>query len=724
MRVVALLLAVSAAAFAEEPRAPELKPYEMIWRADAGVLVDLGFLLDKPAGSKGFVNVRNGHLADGAGRRLRIWGVNFSFTASLPEKALARDVAAHLSRFGINCVRIHHLDWRTPRGIIDSNHPDSRHLDPAMLDRLDNLIAELKKQGIYVNLNLNVARAFQPGDLVKDAESLGFAKAVTFFDQRLIELQKEYAKALLTHRNPYTKTEYRNEPAVAMVEIVNENSLIESWKAGRLQGKGPAPNQQDRTWTDIPASYAADLTRMFNEYLARKVDADDLAAIRNEAGVGAGGAVPRLGPAEFAKASELRFHTEAAFYMDLEGRFLNGMHRYLKKDLGVKMPVVGTSIHNGGMSPYPLLVATSKQDIVDAHTYWQHPRYLNDPETGRRTGFEIGNTPAVNEPERSPVMTLGRVTFSGKPFMVSEVNHPYPNEYAAEGVPLLAAYAAFQDWDAVFWYSFEHNPAENWDKPGLPGNFDMRRDPVKMTQWASAALAFHRGDIAPARGTIERAYQMAEVMESIRMPSTYGTFFTKDFPAALALQHAVRVGAFDPFNAPPRNWPKPQPPYKSDTGELTWFLSEQKKGLVVVDTQRWQASIGYPKSQKASPSNLAVELENEFSAVTVASLENKPIREAARLLLTVGGRVANQGLKWDANRKRILDSGAPGMLIEDINGSLILCGLEGAKSVEAVPLDGAGRGMRATLHASKSGDAWSLNIGDTVTPWYLVRVER
>ena len=95
------------------------------------------------------------------------------------------------------------------------------------------------------------------------------------------------------------------------------------------------------------------------------------------------------------------------------------------------MPVVGTSIHSGGLTPYPLLSSTSKLDIVDTHTYWQHPSYTADA-SGRRTGYTIRNTPAVNEPARLPFLTLTRSAVKGKPFMVSEVNHPYPNEYAAE----------------------------------------------------------------------------------------------------------------------------------------------------------------------------------------------------------------------------------------------------------------------------------------------------
>lgn len=720
MRPAAAFAILAATALASA-QSPEPKPFEMIWRADSGVLVDLGFLLDKPAGNKGFVQVRNGHLADGAGKRLRIWGVNFSFTASTPDKAVARDVAAHLARFGINCVRIHHLDWRSPRGIIDSKFPDSRHLDPVLLDRLDNFVAELKKQGVYVNLNLNVARSFQEGDGVKDAGQLGFGKSMTYFDPRMIELEKEYARTLLTHRNPYTNTEYRNEPAVALVEILNENSLIESWKAGRLQGRGPAPNQGDQTWTDIPPSYEQDLTRMYNEYLLRRVTPQRLRTIRDEAGIAQDAPVPRLKPGEFAKASQLRFHTEESFYIDLENRFFQDMYAYLKREVGVRVPITGTSIHNGGITPYPLLSSTSKLDVVDAHTYWQHPRYLSDA-GGRRTGFEIPNTPAVNNPERSSLVNLARVAVAGRPFMVSEVNHPYPNEYASEGVPLIAAYGSFQDWDAVFWYSFSHSPGEAWDKPSLPGHFDMRQDPVKMTQWASAALMFHRGDILPARETVQRSYSTTEVLESLRLPGSEQPFFTPGFPPVITLLHAVRVGRFDASARP--SFPGPEPPYKSDTGQLRWRLGAEKRGLIVADSDRWQAFIGFVKSQDATAANLAANIDNEFCAITLASLEDKPIRTASRLLLTTGGRVTNAGMKWNEKRTGVTDPGTPGMLIGPVTGSVVLRGIRGAKSVELVALDGAGRAAAPATAGVHSAGAWTLPIGRQVTPWYLVRVNR
>ena len=90
----------------------------------------------------------------------------------------------------------------------------------------------MKLHGIYVNINLHVAREFGAADGFPETEATGhdFDKAVDFFEPRMIELQKNYARDLLTHLNPYTKTRYVEEPAVAVVEINNENTLLgEAW---------------------------------------------------------------------------------------------------------------------------------------------------------------------------------------------------------------------------------------------------------------------------------------------------------------------------------------------------------------------------------------------------------------------------------------------------------------------------------------------------------------
>ena len=698
----------------------EFVAFPVDWRVDANSPADLSFLLDAPAGKDGYVRVADGHLVRGDGKRLRLWGVNVSMAGGLPAKENAPLIARRLAQCGVNCVRLHFLDVLSPRGIIDAGRQDTQAFDQAQVDRLDFFVAELKKRGIYTNLNLNVAHSYKPGDGVRDCELLGFAKALTYFDPRLVELQKQYARMLLTHRNPYTQSEYRHEPAVAIVELVNENSLVESWFSGRLLGKNTTKNPG--TWTDIPASYEKDLTGLYNAWLRGKLSEKELAELRMDAGAAADAPIPRLQPKEFGKASILRFRTEAAFYVETERKYFQDMTKFLKDELGVKSLLVGSGDHNHGRSGYAHLSSTGLSDIVDGHVYWQHPNYTTDPSTSRRTGFTIGNTPMVVDPLHSSVVQLSRSAMTGKPYTVSEVNHPFPAEYACEGIPILSAYAALQDWDGIFWYSLGHTDVVA-ASPGKIGHFDLFPDPVKMSQLRAGAMMFLRGDVAPARQTLTRSYSPEQVLEGLRIPWSEMPYFTAGFDLATPLTHAVRVQS---FNGPPTGQfaRMDADPIRSDTGELTWYHKPKEQGLVTIQTARSQALVGHCKAYAKGLQNLAAQVETVFCAVTLSSLDDKPIAASRRLLLTVCGRVGNTDMRWDDKRKTLEDWGKPPACIEPVTGSVVLRNLEGAKSVVAQGLDGAGVAMGQEMPLTKTDAGWVLPLGKPPTTWYAISVAR
>ena len=71
----------------------------------------------------------------------------------------------------INCVRLHFMDtWyknfmdERKQGILADDAETQRKLSPEQLDKLDYLIAALKKHGIYVNMNLHVGRTLDERD--------------------------------------------------------------------------------------------------------------------------------------------------------------------------------------------------------------------------------------------------------------------------------------------------------------------------------------------------------------------------------------------------------------------------------------------------------------------------------------------------------------------------------------------------------------------------------
>jgi len=668
--------------------------------------VDVSFLLDAPAGKHGFLTVRDGHLATADGKRVRLWGVNITDwspgSRQIPSKDDAAFWAATLARFGVNCVRFQFLDLPVPRGLIQAG-ANTRSLAPDALDREDFFIAELEKRGIYINFNLLVGRPFQAGDGVADASLLREgAKGTSLFDKRMIELQEEYARQLLTHENPYTHLPYTKDPAVAIVEINNENTINVGYH--------------------LPSAfYEKELTGLYNQWLQAHRTPTQIDQLRAFALAKSGQLVPLIGSRnEKATAAPERFATEASFFLDLERGYFNEMECYLKHDLSSKSLVIATADHSHSGAGYPLLLAEQGMDIIDGHTYWQHPEMY------------VHKLPMVDDPFNSTVVELSRSAVAGKPYTVSEVNNPFPNDYAGEGIPILAAYGSFQDWDGIFWYTFEPKIAAHLD-PYVGDPFDISLDPVKMPELAAGALLFLRDDVTKARETATRAYTQKAVFDSMLLPSTDRPYFTPGFALATPLEHEVRL-TFDAaaqgtvaMGANASNEGTADP-IASDTGQLAWY-GGHGSGLVTLDSPRSEALIGHLRAQgkettslSANLKHLSADLQNTFLTLLLSSLDARPIAVSARLLLVAGGRVENTGQQWNSAGTDVTAWGTAPTVIEPARGTVVLRSLEGARTVKLQPLDGAGQPLGAALKAKRGDRGWILSLGEPVTSWYEVLV--
>lgn len=674
-------------------------PFTMDHRAGARAHspVDVSFLLDAPAGKHGFVVVKDGHLATEDGRRIRFWGVNITDWSSgsrqIPSKEDAPMLADTLARFGINSVRFQFLDLEEPRGLIAKQGDSTRVLDEKQFDREDFFIAELEKRGIYIDFNLLVGRPFHEGDGVKDAALLRQgAKGTSLFDARLIELQKEYAKQLLDHLNPYTHKRYTVDPAVAIVEINNENAINVGYRAP----------------SDF---YEQELTGLYNTWLATHRNAQQMAELRGIAHVDASAPMPLIGFRGQSHAPETRFFAEAEFFTDLERGYFVDFEKYLKTTLGSRSLVIATADHSHSGSGYPILLATDTMDIIDGHTYWQHPEYY------------VEKLPMVNDPLNSTVVELSRSAILGKPYTVSEVNNPFPNDYAGEGIPILAAYGALQDWDGIFWYTFEPKSDPAW-KPYVGDPFDVSLDPVKMPELAAGALLFLRGDVEKARNVSERSYSEKQVFDSMLLPSTERPYFTENFPLSLPLEHEVRISSLN--GAPTQKYddaPVPET-IASDTGQLHWYTSPRRSGMVALDAPRSQALIGFVKAQAKSDSNLSADVSNNFCTLLLSSMDNEPIASSSKLLLVAGGTVQNSGQVWNSARTDVTNFGGSPTLIDLVRGTVTLRALRNARFVMLQPIDGAGQPLGQPVAASRHGGDWTAPLGGTPTTWYEITVTR
>jgi hypothetical protein len=94
------------------------------------------------------------------------------------------------------------------------------------------------------------------------------------------------------------------------------------------------------------------------------------------------------------------------------------------------------------------------------------------------------------------------------------------------------------------------------------------------------------------------------------------------------------------------------------------------------------------------------------------------------MLLTIGSRVENTGMRWNSRRSNLSDWGGFPTRIELVVGKVTLRGLSNAKAVSAQPLDGSGAVMGELSRAQKTSAGWEILLGKAVTTWYQISVTR
>jgi hypothetical protein len=250
LRTIALAAALLAASVTH---GADLFPFVLPWDDATPSVTNISSWLDKPAGKDGFISTRDGHLWVGK-KRIRIFGVNMAYGGNFPNHSDADPVAARMAKYGINCVRFHHMDSSVaPEGLLEK---DKKTFNEDSLDRLDYFISQLKKNGIYADLNLHVGRDY-PG-FKRWEGAPGYFRGVDHFFQPFIDEQRDYARKLLTHVNAYTHKPYTDESAVAFIEINNESGLINEWSNGTLDA--------------MPDPFAEALQKQWNDWLKKKYD--------------------------------------------------------------------------------------------------------------------------------------------------------------------------------------------------------------------------------------------------------------------------------------------------------------------------------------------------------------------------------------------------------------------------------------------------------------------
>lgn len=826
--------------------ADDLFPFAMPGLEPTRGITDLSWLNDAPAGKDGFVRVQDGHFVDGKGRRLRFLATNFTFASPFPDHDTADKLAARLASLGINCVRFHHMDnHAAPRGIWKAGTPKLDTFDPEQLDRLDYFIAQLKQHGIYADINLHVSRNYWEGAVFADglasdrerAEKLPkYGKGLDKINDQMIRMQRDYARALLTHVNPYTKTAYAAEPCVALVEINNENTLLSlkvgalpdfyrqevlqkwnrwlktrypsaalllaawggheevganllpaacatqggdglqvvtntpgaygvtvkklpgvAWQAqlhwtnltlvdGRLYtvafaARSDVPRSlplsvrlQQPDWRNCGLSETAALSPAWNTYsYSFRASQVEPGVVRLDFTLGSGplgtfelkdltlrtGGTLGLKPGESLEAGNVgagegradtaRGQDWTRFLAETERAYAAGMRMFLKNELAVHAGIFDTQASYGGIAG---AYRESFSDVVDMHSYWQHPRFPGRP--WDLSNWNIRNTPMVDEPQEAA--NLGRLAVyrvAGKPFTVTEYDHPAPSQYLAEMFPLIASFAAVQDWDGVFQFDWG---GTNAAAGKIDGYFALQQNPGKLAFLPAAALMFRRGDVSPAAGTATLAIPATQVAALAASGVSMNDAWRKAGVAlaeCLGRRFSVSFGGGATSTASRAG---------SDGAQIRWNTNSF---VYTVDAPAAKVVIGRCTGRTIQLAGAAFAVQTNahgFAVLALNAVDGQPIARARRMLLTAAGEVENTGMGWNAAHTSVGNQwGQPPTRCAGIAATITLDTT--CASARVFALDGAGN-RAGTVPAARANGRLSFEIGPQFkTLWYEIAAE-
>ncbi len=650
--------------------------------------IDLRHLNEKEAGASEFVGHEGERFVLGDGRPVRFWAVNCGGGIARLDGGSQRYLAKRLAKVGVNLVRLHSPAF-------DKRSDDPTRLDPAYVAGLHRFLAALKDEGIYLELSFYFPLWFEvkPSYGIPGYEGIKNKKpfALLYFDPRMQEIHRAWGRALLTSKNPHTGLRLADDPALAMVEIVNEDSYF-FWT---FAAKNIPPVQMEK------------LERLFGEWLIERYGSLAKARVawggaeqnRDAPGEGRMAVLDvwhltakghGSGPKKKRMSDQLRFLTEhqKAYYAETA--------RFLRRDLGAKSLVVCSNWHTADarvLGPLERYTYTAG-DVIDRHGYFggrhKGPRASYSVSVGDTFEHRAG----VLEPAALPIQ-FNQV--AGYPHVISEIGWTNPNRFKAEFPFLCAAYGSLQGIDSFMFFAVG---GPSWESG--PRKFPLTV-PAILGQFPALALAYRRGDVREGPAVAGDALSLEHLYDfgggAAFEASALDELRKGDVPRGASAE-ASGERRIDPLafyvGQVLRRFDQPQTKLlardlaeyvdrdrkviRSATGELVWDYGE---GLVTIDTPRTQGAAGFlEKAGRIDLADVAIESDNEFGAIVVTSLDSEPIASSKKLLVQAMTEEKPHG--WRAEGGKIVALGGYPMLVREIEASIVL---RGAGSHTAKALD-------------------------------------
>ncbi len=669
--------------------------------------------LERPAGRHGRIT-RKADTLQYNGQPISLWGVNLCYGACAPDKEMAERRAACYAKYGINAVRLHKFaDGPGWAGI--QSQASSVQMDPDGLGRMDYFVSQLKQHGIYVKLSAHFgALKLGPGDkqfvpymdefgtLSGPADRVASPHSAVHYSPELQDVQIRQMLAVLTHKNPYTGLRYADDPAVAFVEIINEQSILFYSSMEPLKASPTLRKQVARRFTQwLRAKYGSQENllkawggeRALDSFtgdgfpaVGEHLDRDNLLPLGNPW---------YWDPDQLAGSQAFRKQRlldSLAFLYELQNEFYAKYVQAIRA-VGYDGEFVSSNWQAGRAYSHLLnLHSDALVGTVDRHNYFAGGE-----------GIRIDNATMLAVPG-SGILSSGMQQVTDRPFMLSEWIHVTPNEWGVEGPAIIGAYGmGLQGWDVSFLF-------QNRDDGGFRSALNKDRweatAPQIMGVFPAVARQVLRGDVQQSDVHAECHAHVPSLMtarlgfdDQVTQQYDLKAFGTDKVPAAALAVARCSVTFTEnyqdtrPFDM--SRYRQPDGSCLSSTGQLRWQPGTRKlDGHFTIDTPGTKAVVGFAKDRVCELGDVSLLSKSQFAAIYVTARDKaRDVATARDLLVVAMARARNTGMRV-LNDNRILERGSEPILLEPVRAEI---SIRRSGSAKVYLLDHSGRKTDRTL---------------------------
>lgn len=614
-------------------------------------LLDLSYLNEGVAGENGFITRSEDgeYFVNEAGDNIRFWSVNGGSLARDFSNYELEQFAKFLARMGVNMIRYH--GSINPKG----NLSLITDVDMDEIHNIWRLVTAMKEEGIYTTISPFWAHNGHMGGVVPESWGIeGYSGGdslwdVIYFSDTLKQGYKSWVEHLYTEKNPYTGIALKDDPAVAMVQVMNEDGLF--------------------FWTiqNVKEPIKKIIRQKFYKWLVEKYGS--IAEAQSEWGdVRMGNDNSKAGEMDFYQiwfatedqsgGLDKRLTDQIEFMAQVQRNFYREMYDYYRS-LGCKQMINGSNWKTANAARL-LDLERWTNDVNEVIAF---NRYYSPGHIGQNSGWRIDRghyyqgESLMNYPHRLPINAKQPV---GHPIVVTESGWNLPHKYQSEGPFLISAYMSLSGVDGFYWFNpsatqYDKTPYHTWTHLE-GGQHPLSRwtasIPGQMAMFPANSLLYRKAYLKEGR-TVVQENRNLESMWQRNLPvitenmgfdpnrdTQIDTIENTDLSPLSYLIGPVKVG-FDTVGTSSVNTEDLDSfidyrnnRVKSITGELEW---DYENGICKMDSPSAQGVCGFVgKVEEIELSDVIIETTNTYSAINVVSMDENPLSSSGKILIQVG----------------------------------------------------------------------------------------